>query len=139
MHRPHTKRRAWALGLAAAVCFSSAQATSPWSWLKDTPASRFTEQDWTLIRSAHAEALEYSPDGTETRWENPETGNSGSITLVNTTEDENGTCREARIVNHAGDASGDSTHRFCRQADGGWMVQRQRSEPQGQPPLHEQE
>ncbi len=139
MNRPHTKRRAWALGLAAAVGLSSAQAVSPWSWLKDTPASRFTEQDWTLMRAANVEALEHGADGTETRWENPETGNTGSITPLNTSEDENGTCREARIVNHAGQASGDSTYRFCRQADGSWMVRRQRSEPLDQPPLHEQE
>jgi hypothetical protein len=139
MNRPHGKSLARALGIAAAVGFSSAQATSPWSWLKDTPASRFTEQDWTLMRAAHAEALEHGADGTETRWENPQTGNSGSITPLNTTDDENGTCREARIVNHSGTASGDATYLFCRQGDGSWMVQRQRSEPRDQLPLHDQE
>jgi surface antigen len=139
MNRPHAKCWAWALGLAAAVGLSSAQATSPWSWLKDTPASRFTEQDWALMRAAHAEALEHGADGTETRWENPQSGNTGSITPLNTTEGENGVCREARIVNRAGNASGDSTYVFCRQGDGSWMVQRQRSEPQDPLPLHDQE
>jgi surface antigen len=91
------------------------------------------------MRAAHAEALEHGADGTESRWENPQTGNTGSITPLNTTEGENGVCREARIVNRSRNASGDATYLFCRQADGNWMVQRHRSEPREQPPLHEQE
>ena len=91
------------------------------------------------MRAAHAEALEHGADGTETRWENPQTGNSGSITPLSTSDDEEEICREARIVNHSGSASGDATYRFCRQADGSWMVQRQRSEPRDQLPLHDQE
>lgn len=93
------------------------------------------------MRAAHAEALEHAADGSATRWENPETGNNGSITPLTTTEGENGICREARIVNRSGQFSGDSTHRFCRQADGAWLVQRRRSdsEPQVHTPLLEQE
>ena len=141
MNRPNSAGMAWAVGLTATLTLSIAQASSPWSWLKDTPASRFTEQDWALMRAAHAEALEYGADGSETRWENPESGNTGSITPLTTTEGENGTCREARIVNRSGPASGDSTHRFCRQADGAWMVQRQPSESESRvrPSLLERE
>jgi surface antigen len=127
--------------MTVTLALSVAQASSPWSWLKDSPASRFTEQDWTLMRAAHAEALEYGADGSETRWENPDTGSTGSITPLTTTEGENGICREARIINRSGQASGNTTYRFCRQADGAWMVQRQpiESEPQVQPSLLEQE
>lgn len=91
------------------------------------------------MRATHAEALEHGADGIESRWENPETGNNGSITPLNTTDDRNGVCRQAHIVNHSGNTTGDATYRFCRQADGSWMVQRQRNEPPDQLPLHEQE
>lgn len=135
-----SKTLSWILALAATGAVSGAHALSPWSWLKDTPASRLTEQDWSLMHAAHARALDETPDGVETSWQNPDTGNSGSITPLSTQEQGGMVCRDARIINRSqGTSSGDSTYRFCRQADGEWKILSKHVESNTPTPMLDQE
>jgi surface antigen len=93
-----------------------------WSFLQYSPVTRFTDQDWDLLRQAGEKALERGADGEIERWSNPATGASGSIQPLDTTDREGTTCRLTVISNSAGDASGTSRFTFCRQQDGAWRV-----------------
>lgn len=87
---------------------------------------RLDDSDWALVRSA-AEKL-YLPDaaeeGTAEAWRNPETGSSGTVTLVGKHEYEGMPCRR---LQHDIAVKGTSDHaRFvvdrCKTADGEWKI-----------------
>lgn len=93
-----------------------------WSFLQYSPVTRFTDQDWELLRQAGETALERGADGEAERWRNPATGAAGSIQPLDTTHRYGTTCRLTVVSNSAGDASGTSRFTFCQQEDKTWRV-----------------
>lgn len=93
-----------------------------WNGLKDSPISKFTEQDMTYFEAARTEALEKRADGESVSWANPETGNSGTVTPIRTYERAGSRCRVLEIVNRAGKQRGESRFNFCEQTNGEWKV-----------------
>lgn len=92
------------------------------SFLQDAPVSHLNDEDIDLLLQAADEALEGGEDGTDTWWENPRTGSNGSVTPVRSFEHNGLACRLARIATFAGGRSGTSELRFCKTAEGKWVV-----------------
>jgi len=68
-------------------------------------------------------ALESNPTGQSSNWENPDSGNSGSITPVSTSFTESGEpCREYQQTITIGGETKQGYGTACRQADGSWRI-----------------
>ncbi len=81
------------------------------------------QTDQLYARSAEYHALEYAPSGSQTSWQNPDSGHSGSIIPTRTYETASGDyCREfqqqAAIGGHIEEVYGTA----CRQPDGQWQL-----------------
>ena len=75
-----------------------------------------------LLDTTH-ESLEYSKTGTTTAWSNPDSGNSGSVTPLNTYEvAENQYCREYQTDVIVGGEKQSAYGTACRRADGTWEI-----------------
>ena len=62
-------------------------------FLRDAPASRFTERDWELVKGAVEQALSDAADGETVDWKNPDSGHLGSVTALKTTQQQGMACR----------------------------------------------
>jgi surface antigen len=113
-----------ALLLAAALATlpAAASAAGQFGWLRASPLSVFTEVDWEMLRKNARGTLDESPDGTTSSWENPDTGHSGSVTVLSTYEEDGRRCRKAKFTNEARGMTGIQTHRLCKVADGTWKI-----------------
>lgn len=68
-------------------------------------------------------SLEHNRSGNSTTWENPDTGNSGSVTPVRTYETAQGApCREYLQTIRVGGEDRQAYGTACRQADGSWKI-----------------
>lgn len=68
-------------------------------------------------------ALESAPSGTTYEWHNPDSGNSGSTTPMQTYQTTNGTyCREFTQTVNVGGEIQDAYGTACRQPDGSWKI-----------------
>ncbi len=68
-------------------------------------------------------SLEYAPSNTTTTWNNPDSGNSGTMTPVRTYEPAPGKyCREYRQTVIIGGQEQDAYGTACRQPDGTWEI-----------------
>jgi len=69
-------------------------------------------------------SLEYSPSHETTKWTNPDSGNSGSMTPLKTYQKSSGEyCREYQQTVQIGGKTENAYGTACRQPDGSWMVQ----------------
>ncbi len=72
---------------------------------------------------AEQDALEHTPTGNEVSWNNPDSGNSGTIKPVQTYQTSEGRyCREYTHTVYVGGKEQDAYGRACRQPDGSWEV-----------------
>ena len=67
-------------------------------------------------------SLEHSRSGTSTPWNNPDTGNYGNITPVNTFRHGNRYCREYQTEVTIGGQRRSAYGTACRQPDGSWEI-----------------
>ena len=67
-------------------------------------------------------SLEHSRSGTSTTWNNPDTGNYGNITPVNTFRHGNRYCREYQTEVTIGGERRSAYGTACRQPDGSWEI-----------------
>jgi len=68
-------------------------------------------------------ALEYTPTNSSTPWRNPDSGNSGQITPVETYQTAQGQyCREYRQTVWIGGEQQQAYGTACRQPDGSWKI-----------------
>jgi surface antigen len=68
--------------------------------------------------------LETGPTGQASQWTNPDTGNSGSVTPVRTTETNGTVCREYQQTVTVGGQTQEGFGTACRQPDGSWRIVR---------------
>jgi hypothetical protein len=92
--------------------------------LRDAPTSKFTPQDFELFWAAVDEVSAGKTVGTRKSWENPATGNGGSIKLLNAfTSTDGRDCRRLQIENHAKSLKGVLTQNVCaHHTDGAWLL-----------------
>src|SRR5262249_61916618 len=67
-------------------------------------------------------ALERTPAGTTSTWQNPDSGNSGSVTPMHTYETAAGYCREFEQTIRVGGRTERGYGTACRQPDGSWRI-----------------
>jgi surface antigen len=91
-------------------------------FLRDSPISKMTPEDLTLMRATIRESLDKTADGTATRWENPKTGASGIVTPLKSFQLDGAPCRLVEIFNEAQGFSGRTRYDFCKQPDGTWKM-----------------
>jgi surface antigen len=95
---------------------------SNWQWLKDAPVTSFDEQDWELLQETISQTLNKDSDGDSRQWDNPETGNSGTVKVIDTRDGSTGPCRKLVISNGALPEKGVTRLNYCRQPDGQWKI-----------------
>ena len=79
--------------------------------------------DLQYSNSSASNALESSRTGTTSRWINPDSGNSGTITPTNTYQNSYGQyCREFSQTIVIGGKNQSSYGNACRQSDGSWQI-----------------
>jgi len=113
--------------VALALTCSSQLGSSAWAqglnWMnigRQTPMSQFVDEDVDLFIESGNATLRDGVDGEENVWENPDSGNSGSITAVRTYTRDSQRCREMLIENRSRSYLARSTHHFCENDDGTW-------------------
>jgi surface antigen len=68
-------------------------------------------------------ALEHAPTNTSTPWRNPDSGNSGQLTPIETYQSASGEyCREYRQTVWIGGEQQQAYGTACRQPDGSWKI-----------------
>ena len=83
--------------------------------------NRLDQRDKELAMKQAQLSLETSKTGQGKTWQNPDSGNSGTITPTRTYQESDGTtCREYRHDVLIGDEKEQVTGTACRQADGTW-------------------
>jgi surface antigen/archaellum component FlaC len=87
-------------------------------------AEQLMESDLELMVEAGERGIKSKKIGQEQRWENPESGNSGSLTLVRTFELEGFECHEVRIriSNQKQQQIQDRTDEFCLNEENKWVL-----------------
>jgi surface antigen len=77
-----------------------------------------------MATQAAQQAFERNQAGQPTVWQNPDTGNSGSVTPTRTYQLANGQyCREYRQTIVVGGQQNQAYGTACRQPDGTWQIQ----------------
>ena len=108
--------------LTLAPAIASGQGGGQFGWLRASPVSLFTPTDWEILRRNARDALDDAEDGTTASWQNPDTGHSGSVTVVSTFEEDGRRCRKATFRNEARGMKGEQTHRLCKVEDNSWKI-----------------
>jgi len=91
-------------------------------------APKLTKADVAMVRKLVREELTGKPNGTTLNWNNPASGNSGSVTLLATFPSSGRDCRRVRYVVHPASSqiSAADTNTYvltnCRLADGSWKL-----------------
>jgi surface antigen len=102
----------WLFGMQAPAAVTS-----------DIPSAKFTADDFRMQREAQESVLVSTDIGTTRSWENPATGNSGSIKLLRSFQSSDGReCKRLQITNQAGPAKAVSVMNMCRSGTGPWRV-----------------
>lgn len=79
--------------------------------------------DMAYANSSTQNALEQTTTGTTSRWQNPDSGNSGAITPTRTYQNSGGQyCREFTQTVMIGGRNESATGTACRQPDGTWRI-----------------
>jgi surface antigen len=127
MHLP-TRLRLMSRGalfgaLLAALACAGALAQGNLGFLKNTPYAYFRGDDSKLLREAALAVLKDAKAGNSQTWQNPQTGNNGSVTLDQMFTGTNGKpCGLLRVDSHTRQVSGSSTMTVCQKPDGQWAL-----------------
>jgi surface antigen len=86
--------------------------------------NRLDARDKRMASEAAQKAFENNRVGQTSAWQNPDTGNSGTITPTRTTQLANGQyCREYKQTITVGGEQHQAYGTACRQPDGTWKIQ----------------
>lgn len=93
------------------------------AWFGAELGRQLTDRDRSTMRETAQYALDDAPSGTTSRWENPDSGNSGTITPQDSFQNAQGQqCREFHQSVSAAGQTETGYGTACRQADGSWKV-----------------
>ena len=86
--------------------------------------NRLDARDKKMAAAAAQQAFENNRAGQTSAWQNPDSGNSGTITPTRTTQLANGQyCREYKQTITVGGETQNAYGTACRQPDGSWKIQ----------------
>jgi surface antigen len=108
--------------LSSTLNANTVYAVAAWAWMTESAIAKFTSEDIGLLKNAGRDALNNQLDQSEVQWNNPVTGNSGSVTVTNTRQIDDKTCRNALLKNNAKNIKGTLRLVLCQQTDGTWIV-----------------
>lgn len=92
-------------------------------WAGSTVARRLTSQDRAQMSRTQSAALATNSNGQTSRWKNPQSGNSGTVTPTTTYKTAQGsTCRTFSESITAGGQTDTASGTACQQPDGSWRV-----------------
>lgn len=91
-------------------------------FLDDAPIAEFNDQDIEMMLDTLSNTLDNEVDGVEVTWKNPDTGNNGAITPLNSIDQDGKTCRHTLIKSFSRTFSGSSQYLLCKDEDGKWKV-----------------
>ncbi|WP_198264434.1 hypothetical protein [sulfur-oxidizing endosymbiont of Gigantopelta aegis] len=98
------------------LLFSNASAVNM-QYLKYSPVASFEPEDFEMLQTVGRKALDENKDGVTSEWANTETGNSGSITPLDSSTIDEMHCRKTKLFNKAKDKSGQAVFTFCKVGD----------------------
>jgi surface antigen len=91
-------------------------------FLKHSPARHFTKQDWDIAKAATRDILENHESGESVIWDNPDSGNSGSLKITKVGKNSGKLCKKLQITNRVKGQEHTSSHVFCKQPEGKWKA-----------------
>jgi surface antigen len=94
-----------------------------WGWAKRLPINQYSPEDIVILRQSMTQALNQAADGEKREWSNPTTGSAGSITPLNTVDENMKMCRQTRFSSFSDEQENHAEFYLCRQADGEWAVE----------------
>jgi surface antigen len=109
------------LALAAAVLCSATAGAFNTLFMRDTPMSAMSDEEFAVMESTFYDALDNAADGDTVEWGDA-AGANGLITPGKRFEMNGLDCREAAYHNRAGGFEGKGTMRFCKDTDGAWKI-----------------
>ena len=119
--RSRSRRTGWAAASAALLLLAGC-ASGP-------PPVKPTAGDLERLRAAEQQALEDARTGQSVNWHDPNTGHSGSVTVLETDTggqtDTGRTCRRIQRVFSAEETTRTGTAYACRTETGDWTVERE--------------
>jgi len=93
-------------------------------FLGNSPVAYFTADDVKLFQDTGHKALDTLNPGKVARWNNPTTGASGRIKILQAFAAPDGrACKRVGIYNKARGVEGESKMTLCRAADGHWQIE----------------
>jgi surface antigen len=78
--------------------------------------------DTKIITQIGADMLRNAPDGESRPWSNPQTGHSGTITVIRSYKRGGLSCRDARVNSQLNERSVAYVLPVCQIADGSWKI-----------------
>lgn len=84
--------------------------------------ARLDEADQLVAGQAAQQSFEYAPMGQAMAWQNPNTGNHGTITPTHTTQQGAMVCRQFTQTIYVEGQSQSSVGTACRNPDGTWRI-----------------
>jgi hypothetical protein len=108
---------------ALTMFFCQATYADNWAFLKDTPLSKFSEEDRKMMMSNAVETVNDDSSTAARSWKNKKTSHSGTAqVLLAYAGPDNIPCKRIRIVNRAGDNQNRANYSVCKFADEGWKL-----------------
>ena len=93
------------------------------SFLYDAAIGKFDEMDLQLMTETATAVLNAAATPKKLSWENPRTGNRGSVeTLIEFAGPNRDACKQLRIDNHAGSRHGRAMYTACNIDAAGWKL-----------------
>ena len=84
--------------------------------------AHYQGDDTKIIMRVGADMLRNAPDGESRPWSNPQTGNSGTITLLRSYKRAGLPCRDAQVNSQLKERSVVYVLPVCQVADGSWKI-----------------
>jgi surface antigen len=119
--RPHVVR---AIGVLVAFAFANQAALAGnLSFLNNSAASKFNEEDVQIMQTTAFNLLKDGTVGQSQEWANPNTTAKGTITVLKVFQSTEGfACKSLRLESSAGGWHGRSTYPVCQIPPGGWKI-----------------
>jgi len=126
--------------LASMAWLPASALAGNYSFLQYDPVAYFNKEDWRIADEAYRKALDETPDGVTTPWENPKSGASGTITPISTYRGKDGQrCRKVRSVDRTRvpKLKNEWTLDICQDGEGKWVFDTPRRKVPAAGPVEE--
>jgi|SRR5882672_9760861 len=122
--------------LLALFCFNGTALAGNLSFLNNSAASKFNEDDVKIMQATAMNLLQDGIAGQSQDWANPNSTAKGTIKVVKVFQSTEGfACKTLRLENSAGGWHGRSTYPVCQVPPGEWKIY-SGAKPAAAPPQH---